>query len=264
MLRSRHLMQPLPHSVNVRYAQPDNPREFRIVETNVVNQKRIPGPCSVVRDNPHPGQGTVVVLGTPRGGTSVVAGICHHLGARMGLDIDRSNMEDVRFRSILRSENRVQLAREYLEQLHQLGPLVGAKDPSAIDHLAEVYPLIPSPILVVVSRDVYASAQREVVEGHEFFEILRTTIRRKYAILDFVESVNDPVILVTYERMMQQPLSAVRSLARFVVGDAPDRLINLTARLVQPHADMPHEVDFVASRARWEREQFLGGSGSVA
>ena len=187
-------------------------------------QKRIPSPWTVVRRNPHPGRGTVLVLGTPRGGTSVVAGICHMLGVPIGIDIDRSNMEDLRFRALLKSDSRAQLAPEYLEELHQLGPIVGAKDPSAIDHLSEVYSLIPKPILVVVSRDVYASTQREVVEGHEFFEILRSTIRRKYAILDFVAGVEDPLIVVTYERLMNDPVAAVKPLADFLMGGVANRL----------------------------------------
>ena len=216
-------------------------------------QQRIPSPCSVVRENLHPGQGPVLVLGTPRSGTSVVAGICHMLGVPIGLNIDRSNMEDLRFRALLKSESRTQLAPGYLEELHQLGPIVGAKDPSVIDHLSEVYSLIPKPILVVVSRDVYASTQREVVEGHEFFEILRSTISRKDAILDFVAGVEDPLIAVSYERLIDDPVEAVKRLADFLMGGVVNRLIKKTARLVRPHADMPNDVDFVAARHRYEK-----------
>lgn len=221
--------------------------------------KRIPSPCMVVRENPHPGQGTVLVLGTPRGGTSVVAGMCHMLGVPMGLEIDRSNMEDLRFRALLNSEHRAELAPAYFQELRQLGSIVGAKDPVAIDHLRDVYPVIPQPILVVASRDVYASVQREVVEGHEFSEMLRHIIRRKFGVLDFVLGVDDPLIVVTYERLMHDPVGAVQSLARFLVGAAPEPLIQLTAGMVQPNADMPHDVDFVAARRGYAQEIALGG-----
>jgi hypothetical protein len=228
-----------------------------------MGKKRIPNPCSVVRENPHPGHGTVLVLGTPRGGTSVVSGICHMLGVPMGVEIDRSNMEDLRFRGLLKSESRAELASVYLRELQALGQIVGAKDPVAIDHLSEVYPRIPQPILVVVSRDVYASTQREVAEGHEFWEILRATIRRKYSVLDFISTVDDPLIVVSYERLMQDSVAAVQSLARFLVGAVPERLVRLTAGMVQPHADMPHDIDFVAARLRYEQEIALS-SGSIA
>ncbi|MFM1837181.1 MAG: hypothetical protein RLZZ327_55 [Actinomycetota bacterium] len=228
-----------------------------------MGKKRIPQPCSVVRNNPHPGRGTVLVLGTPRGGTSVVAGICHMLGVPMGLEIDRSNMEDLRFRALLASDQRAELVSAYLTELQQLGPIVGAKDPTAIDHLAEVYPAIPRPILVVSSRDVYASVQREVAEGFDYFEALRGTVKRKYAVLDFVAATDHPLIVVSYERLMHDPTSAVRSLAQFLLGGVPERLIRNTARLVRPHADMPNDVDFVDARMRYERKSFLR-SGSVA
>jgi hypothetical protein len=228
-----------------------------------VGKKRIPNPCSVVRENWHHGRGTVLVLGTPRGGTSVVAGICHMLGVPMGLEIDRSNMEDLRFRSLLNSEHRSELAPAYFQELHQLGRIVGAKDPVAIDHLRDVYGAITQPILIVASRDVYASTQREVAEGHEFFEMLRATIRRKYAVLDFISTVDDPLIVVSYERLMQDPVAAVQSLARFLVGAVPERLVRLTAEMVQPNADMPLDIDFVAARLRYEQEIALS-SGSVA
>lgn len=229
-----------------------------------MKSKRIPSPCLVVRENPHPGHGTVLVLGTPRGGTSVVAGICHMLGVPMGLEIDRSNMEDLRFRALLNSEHRADLAPAYFQELRQLGSIVGAKDPVAIDHLRAVYPAIPQPIWVVASRDVYASVQREVVEGHEFSEILRHTIRRKYDVLDFVLGVDEPLIVVTYERLMHDPVGAVRSLARFLIGDITERVVQQTAQLVRPHADMPHDVDFVAARERYDEEQSLGSSSAVA
>ena len=228
-----------------------------------MSTKRIPSPCLVVRENSHQGRGTVLVLGTPRGGTSVVSGICHMLGVPMGLEIDRSNMEDLRFRTLLKSEHRSELAPAYFQELHQLGPIVGAKDPVAIDHLRDVYGAITQPILVVASRDVYASAQREVVEGHEFSEMLRRTIRRKFDILDFVLGVDDPLIIVTYERLMHDPIGAVRSLAQFLIGEVSERVVQRTAQLVRPHADMPHDVDFVAAREQCDQEQSLS-SGSVA
>jgi hypothetical protein len=228
-----------------------------------VGKKLIPNPCSVVRENPHHGRGTVLVLGTPRGGTSVVAGICHMLGVPMGLEIDRSNMEDLRFRALLASEQRAEQVSAYLTELQQLGPIVGAKDPTAIDHLAEVFPAIPRPILVVASRDVYASVQREVAEGFDYFEALRATVRRKYSVLDFAAATDHPLIVVSYERLMHDPTSAVRLLAQFLMGGVPERLIRKTARLVRPHADMPNDVDFVDARMRYERKSSLR-SGSVA
>jgi len=215
----------------------------------------VPNPCSVVRANAHPGRGTVLVLGTPRGGTSVVAGICHMLGVPMGLDIDESNMEDREFRRTLVANDLRTSAERYFRHLHRRHDLVGVKSPVVIDRLGEFFDVIPEPVLIVVSRDVYATAQREAVSGNEFFSSLREVIRRKFAVLDFVEAASAPLLVVSYERLMQDPDHAVESIARFITGSVDPELVRRTRRLVRPHADMPHDADFVGMRREFEREQ---------
>jgi len=215
-----------------------------------VTRKLVPHPCSVVRENAHPGQGTVLVLGTPRGGTSVVAGICHVLGVQMGIDIDPSNMEDLEFqRRRVAAEPRAAIAR-YFAEVTTKRTLVEVKDPTMIDDLQMYWDVIPDPVLVVVSRDVYATAQREQVSGVGFFEGLEEAVRRKYAILDFVRGVEAPLIVVSYERLLQDPSPAVEGLAKFLVNHTHGDLVSSAAELVKPHALMPEEVDFVAARKR--------------
>jgi|LakMenE01Jun11ns_1017448.scaffolds.fasta_scaffold9915731_1 hypothetical protein len=219
--------------------------------------RRIPDPCSVVRANPHPGHGTVLVLGTPRGGTSVVAGICHMLGIPMGLNIDPSNVEDRRFRELRHSPDRVQGAATFFERLRCGRDIAGVKDPTLADWIDECYPQVPEPVLVVVSRDVYATAQREECSGNDLFASLQEAIRRKFGLLDFVEPLDSPLIVLSYERLILDPRRAVVSLANFLVGDVSDDLVMRTAALVQPHADMPNDVNFLAARREYELAQAL-------
>lgn len=216
---------------------------------------RVPEPCSVVRANPHPGHGTVLVLGTPRGGTSVVAGICHLLGVPMGLHIDPSNMEDRTFRALRHDPERVRKASEFFEELKMGRAVAGVKDPALVDWITECYPHVPEPVLVLVTRDVYATAQREECAGFDFFASLEEAVRRKYALLDFVKPLDSPLIVLSYERLLVDPLPAVRSLARFLLGDVDERLLSRAADLVRPHADMPHEVNFLAARQSYERNE---------
>ena len=216
--------------------------------------KTIPDPCTVVRTNPHPGRGSVLVLGTPRGGTSVVAGICHMLGVPMGRDIDASNMEDREFRRLRTLPFSGERTSAFFAELRRENPIAGVKDPAAIDWLPEHYQVVPEPVLVVVSRDVYAVAQREEVSGSAFFDALQGAIGRKYAVLDFVQRVTDPLMVVSYERLMHDPRHAVESLAQFLLGGIDRELVDRIVPLVQPHADMPNDVNFVAGRADYERE----------
>lgn len=228
-----------------------------------VVQKLVPNACSVIRENDHPGSGTVLVLGTPRGGTSVVAGICQMLGVPMGRDIDRSNIEDRRFRATLAAPDLASASAEYFSERTVGGPLNGVKNPVMIDRLAEYYAVIPRPILVVVTRDVLATAQREEISGHELLRSLHSVVRRKYAILEFVENVSEPLIFVSYERLVADPRAAVAALSSFLLGIADEHLVEQTSRLVRPNCDMPDDVDFVYEREQYER-QVLGAFKMVS
>jgi len=132
-----------------------------------------------------------------------------------------------------------------------------------IDRLAEYYAVIPNPVLVVVTRDVLATAQREEVSGHELLGSLSSAVRRKYAIFEFVESVPDPLIFVSYERLVADPRAAVVALSSFLLGSVNEQLVAQTSCLVRPNCDMPFDVDFVLEREQFER-QFLGAFKMVS
>lgn len=215
--------------------------------------KITPNPCTLLRSNPHPGTGTVLVLGTPRGGTSVVAGACHLLGVSMGRSLDNSNLEDNEFREVLDSHDIEERAAAYFGERVKGNSIIGVKSPVIIDHLSRFYKSIENPILVVVSRDVYATAQREEISGSEFLSSLKSVVQRKYAILDFVQKTSDPLIVLSYERLLLDPLLAIRSLMEFLFGAADPELVTVAASMVRPHADMPNDVDFVAARESYER-----------
>jgi len=174
------------------------------------------------------------------------------LGVPMGLSIDNSNIEDRYFRDLLLSSNLKILADKFFCELCRDNPLVGLKNPRVIEYIEEFYSTIPRPILVVVSRDEIATAQREEVEGHDFLESLQNIRLLKKKIFQFIECATDPTILISYERLLQDPESTVRSLAKFIVGDVPIDLLKKTSEMVRPNADMPHDIDFVAERSHYE------------
>jgi hypothetical protein len=223
-----------------------------------MTQKFMPNACSVIRPNRQPGNGTVFVLGVPRGGTSVMAGICHLLGVPMGLDIDSSNMEDREFQRVLSSSDVQSAAEDYFRRAKQRGPLIGVKNPVSIDRIHEIAPVIPNPVYVVVLRDTLATAQREAVTGCELLGSLHEAARRKYAILEFVEPLEDPLVMVSYERLLEQPRPAIELLSRFVVGQVDHMVVGRAAELVQPNSDMPYDIDFVRERLAFEKNSLHG------
>jgi hypothetical protein len=200
---------------------------------------------TVLRPNLNPGHGTVLVLGIPRGGTSVVAGICHMLGVEMGIDIDPSNMEDKIFHQLLMNEHFPEGLADYFADLRRDRKIAGVKNPVIVDFLPTIWSLVPEPILVFVTRDVFAAAQREESTGRDFLETLQAAVQRKYTILDFVRQSDAPLLVITYERLMENPHAAVASLGEFLLGNEANSLIDEIVKLVVPHADMPNDVNFL-------------------
>jgi hypothetical protein len=201
----------------------------------------------------------VLVLGTPRGGTSLVAGVCQMLGVSMGRDLDHSNVEDRRFQELLASQDIVAEMTSYFAELTTSRRISGVKNPVIIDRLSEFYSVIPTPILVVVARDVVAVAQREESCGHDLLESLHSAARRESEIFHFVEAVADPLVMVSYERALASPTATARALSDFILGAVNEHIVELTSRLVRSNCDMPGDVDFVRERELYD----LQTSGAV-
>lgn len=207
-----------------------------------------PKPIHVLVPNLHPRFGTVIVIGQPRGGTSVISGLCHLIGAQMGSDIDPSNMEDQIFGKISPSSDRQTLIRSAIDSLASLGPLKGFKDPLVINYLHEILPLTDLPILVFVMRDVVAIAESETHRGQKFIEALQIADERRRRTVDFIlEATNDeiPSCAISYERLLVEPETAFIQLSDFLIGHTDPKLLSLIPRLVLPNSQMPKEIDFV-------------------
>lgn len=210
----------------------------------------VPDPVVVVRENDHPGRGCVVVLGQPRGGTSVVAGLCHLIGVRMGRDIDPSNMEAREFLGLVKHEDFRARFESALDELKFGTQLFGFKDPAAVDYWQRVADLVPDPLFVVVFRDPVAIAERQRLDGADFAESLCQVGLRQSALVRLVAETKFPTAVVSYERLLGDTRRAYEQLSQFVTGSVSLRIAELVHEAVRPHADMPSEVNFLEIGAR--------------
>lgn len=211
---------------------------------------KTPYPIIVVRENDHPGRGCVVVLGQPRGGTSVVAGLCHLIGVRMGRDIDPSNMEAREFLGLVKHEDFRARFESALNELKFGTQLFGFKDPTAVDYWQRVADLVPDPLFVVVFRDPVAIAERQRLDGADFAESLCQVGLRQSALVRLVAETKFPTAVVSYERLLGDTRRAYEQLSQFMTGSVSLRIAELVHEAVRPHADMPREVNFLEIGSR--------------
>jgi hypothetical protein len=172
-------------------------------------------------------QRTICVLGAPRGGTSMIAGILRKLGVVMGDDIDEANNED---RSFLAHGGCVRFSSNREEPRRRRAILPMRRSWCAVGTPNTTYGggRIRNPVFIFITRDPGAIAQRERIEE-------RVALRRRLlayiniaadaytSIAAFVAQRARPTLLVSYERALRAPLALGHAIADFVgVNPSPD------------------------------------------
>lgn len=235
-----------------------------------------PSPPAWIIRPAHDGARTFCVLGVARGGTSVVAGLLRQLGVSMGENLDSDNIEDLEFtahrgmREIFHDPSSVEEKNAYLSHAKNLVDrrnstceMWGWKDPLANLYIGDLESELPNPHYVLIARDPCAIAFRELLVQDEPSEenalIHVTNAAREYGVAaNFLLGCARPVLLVSYERALQHPFEAARTLAEFVRGaewvEGQDRALRDLADYIRPERGSarlpPHSAgDGIAAQA---------------
>lgn len=172
-----------------------------------------------------PAQRTIVVLGAPRGGTSMVAGALHHLGVYMGERLGDATFED----SVLCPATNAQDERTIASTIASRNAdyrIWGWKQAQAFEYyVSDVADKLRNPVYVAVFRDVVAVGNRKRISGRsKMFEGMLATLTRYRQITEFLRSTSAPILLVSYEKAVADCKAFVDELARFAGVTDPARL----------------------------------------
>lgn len=154
----------------------------------------------------------IVVVGSARGGTSLVAGALHHLGVFTG---DKSNppvFEDVLLSEAFES-NEIDKAKSIVERYSESHDLWAWKRPAALNYLDKVELVIPNPLYIFIFKDIFAIANRNNISmKSDISKGLENAISDYCKIVDFVGKTNRPVMLVSAEKALQNKKDFVNAL----------------------------------------------------
>lgn len=165
-----------------------------------------------------PAEKTFIVFGTPRGGTSAIAGTMVGLGLNMGADLPNdNNYEDPDFAA----KPREQIVRAIGER-NSANAVWGWKFPNAANYLDFVRPHIRNPRFVVVFRDV-VSTMKGLMRWHRRcpLEALSDVILHQQKNMLIILRWGVPTLLVSYEKAILNPSNLVRELAEFTGTTIP-------------------------------------------
>ncbi len=185
-----------------------------------------------------------VVLGQRRSGTSMIAGVLHHLGVDMGPDPERSSernpkgfFEDERFvdisRRILKKvENQEvnSLARLELDFEDEISELVesreepwGFKDVNQVQTHKIFRKHLENPKYFVLYRNPYDIA-RSLQDWHEvpIYKAVDAVLSNYSVQQEFLKQCQDPVLTISFERAKQNPeyiVDKIIDMLEFEVSD---------------------------------------------
>ncbi|MBW2453198.1 MAG: hypothetical protein JRI68_01750 [Deltaproteobacteria bacterium] len=181
--------------------------------------------------NKAPAPRTVVVLGVPRGGTSVVAGVLRHLGIYMGVGLTE-HYEDWAFYVTLRgglTPRDLKVNRLLVDHLkdtifarNQAHTLWGWKRPGTVTYLDRIETQLRNPCYLVPVRglvDVALSTQRH--SGHDPARTLQRGARQYQQIFSVVASGDRSALLFDYDSALEHREQFVARLVDFI-GLQPD------------------------------------------
>ena len=169
---------------------------------------------------------TVVCMGVPRGGTSMVAGAIAGLGLYMGDNLD-VNIEDPDFNpDVNKNQSYVEFLKhlpEVIAQRNATHQAWGWKYPHANRYLKNIFPLLRNPHLVIVFRDPVASAiwSRPQDSDAAISETKRQLDWQAENLKTAVQ-LKVPTLMVSYERASVKPAEFLEKLCGFIGFSYPE------------------------------------------
>jgi hypothetical protein len=196
---------------------------------------------------------SVCVLGVPRGGTSMIAGILRLLGVFIGERVDNANNEDQDFlghngdRTLFSDGSRLAERKKYFafvrrtvldrQKYHQLWAW---KDPKASFYIEHILNDLVSPFFILVTRDPAAIMQREMMETPHPARIaalitIDGVLEQYRSIMRIIGTARHPTILVSYERSLRNAQRTIQEIAEFLGLGLPEiGLLKEISKYVQP------------------------------
>ena len=157
---------------------------------------------------------TIIATGLARSGTSMVAALLHDAGLYLGSDMDPVVREDREVASRLGTTR----LNELIAWRNRRYPVWGFKHPNLHVFGPGVVQAFRNPRVIVTSRDPVAIGRRDLLSEHRADELASRQIQaaayESFAMVKFADALSCPVLLLSYEKALQDP----RRLATAVLG----------------------------------------------
>lgn len=170
-----------------------------------------------------PSQATIIVVGLARSGTSMVGAVLTGLGVFMGRHADRAVYEDTAIADAL--EKNAKELPKIIGEYNSAHNIWGFKRPMVFRTIKRHIHLFRKPRVIVTFRDPLAIALRNNISmGSELKHALVAASSSLVELASFVNNLEVPTLLVSYEKALSAPMIVTTSIAEFVGVNAAPRI----------------------------------------
>lgn len=180
---------------------------------------------------------TIVVLGVPRSGTSMVAGMLRSLGIFMGENVKPRTHEDLEILWRPRKEIEGVVLRR-----NESREVWGWKDPHAARYIREIVDSLVSPMFIRVNRKPSDCARSDCRRNRRATMAVATERNRRYSKVYAKSESWGPTLRVQYERAIADPSVAAARIAEFCGEPFSEESVASAAAFVQPGDYRPLEI----------------------
>jgi hypothetical protein len=158
---------------------------------------------------------TIIALGVPRSGTSMIASSLRTMGIFIGNKADNSVHEDVDIAQAI-EKGEINNLLQIIKERDASYAVWGFKRPTVFKKISPLLRHFRNPRFVVTFRDPLAIAKRNEISMHESLtEALKAASRETMELANFVSDVEIPTLLISYEKALQKPKEYVYTLSQF-------------------------------------------------
>lgn len=168
----------------------------------------------------HTAPHTIVVLGPPRSGTSMVSGILRLLGIYMG-SCNSANNEDPRFNK----KRGTQSIRDLITKTNADHPVWGWKEPSTHIYYEDVSDLVRMPFFIGVYRNILGSVSSKLKHtGKADLSNLAGSYAMHYQkISKLMSHAETPCLYINYDEVISDPVELAQHLSERLRGQQLDQ-----------------------------------------
>lgn len=210
-----------------------------------------------LNDTP-PGENvTVIVVGLPRSGTSMVAAVLKSLGVFIGTKIDNAVFEDREIARALEGGSSGTVAALFATRNAE-HRIWGFKRPAAYKQLAKLCRATRHPRVIVTFRDILAISLRNNISMQmDPVKFMPDLAAEHQELISTIRRLSAPCLLISYEKALQFPDRTVAEIASFCgLHPEPGRLDAASAAI---ESNSPQYIQTARLRYQGRIEGLIDG-----